>query len=60
MLAYVFWHRPADGVDAADYERALQRFHRSLARMPPSGLIASASLRAESLPWLGGDREEGL
>jgi hypothetical protein len=59
MLAYVFWHRPAERVDAADYEQALQRFHRSLARMPPSGLIASASLRAESLPWLGGDREEG-
>jgi hypothetical protein len=53
MLAYVFWHRPAAGVAAADYEQALVRFQRSLAHQPPCGLLGSASLRAGSLPWLG-------
>lgn len=27
MLAYLFWHRPATGVDADEYERAQRRFH---------------------------------
>ncbi len=53
MLAYVFWHRPAEGVAAEDYEDAIQHFHRSLSHSPPSGLISSASLRAPELPWLG-------
>jgi hypothetical protein len=52
MLAYVFWHRPAAGVPVEDYERAVGTFHRSLAHTPPSGLLGSASLRAEALPWL--------
>jgi hypothetical protein len=52
MLAYVFWHRPADGVAAEDYEQALTHFHRSLAHAPPSGLLGSATLRAQRLPWL--------
>lgn len=55
MLAYVFWHRPAAGVDAAEYEDALRRFHRSLARRPPSGLQGSVTLRAQALPWLPDD-----
>jgi hypothetical protein len=59
MLAYVFWHRAADGVAVEDYERALSRFHRSLTRSPPCGLLESVSLHAERLPWLaaegGGD-----
>jgi hypothetical protein len=60
MLAYVFWHRPAAGVAAADYERDLIAFHRSLAHQPPSGLLGSAALRASMLPWLdGGERVGG-
>ncbi|MCW3032320.1 MAG: hypothetical protein QOK19_326 [Solirubrobacteraceae bacterium] len=52
MLAYVFWHRAAGGVDVEDYEQALSRFHRSLAHRPPCGLLGSVTLRAEQLPWL--------
>lgn len=53
MIAYVFWHRAAEGVAADAYEAAQRRFHRSLARQPPGGFVGSACLRAESLPWLG-------
>jgi hypothetical protein len=52
MLAYVFWHRPAAGVEQAAYEHALERFHRSLAHRPPSGFRGSAALRLPELPWL--------
>ena len=54
MLAYVFWHRAAPGVQSGEYEQALERFHRSLAHSPPAGLLESATLRAAELPWLGG------
>lgn len=54
MLAYVFWHRPATGVQRDSYEQALTRFHRSLARRPPCGLRGSAAVRYEELPWLAG------
>ena len=40
LLAYVFWHRPADGVAPEVYEALRQRFHRSLAAHPPVGLRA--------------------
>jgi hypothetical protein len=52
MLAYVFWHRPAAGVETDAYEQALRSFHRSLAHSPPSGFRGSATLRAAALPWL--------
>jgi len=52
VLAYISWHRPARGVQAADFEQALEHFHRSLAHRPPSGLRGSAALRARELPWL--------
>ncbi len=55
MLAYVFWHRPAQGVEPGAYEQVLTRFHRSLAHSPPAGLLGSAALRAPELPWLAGD-----
>jgi hypothetical protein len=54
MLAYVFWHRSAAGVETAAYEQALERFHRSLAHSPPSGFRGSSTLRAAELPWLAG------
>jgi hypothetical protein len=53
VLAYVFWHRAAVGVETSDYEGACERFQRSLGAHPPGGLVASACLRAERLPWLG-------
>jgi hypothetical protein len=56
MLAFLAWHRPSPGVAPAAYEGALERFHRSLAHMPPSGFRGSACLRVERVPWLdGGD-----
>lgn len=45
MLAYVFSHRPADGVDVAEYEAALQRFHAALASAPPTGFLGSSTFR---------------
>jgi hypothetical protein len=44
-LAYVFSHRPADGVDIADYEIALKRFHASLGGSPPVGFLGSSTFR---------------
>jgi len=54
VLAYVFWHRPADGVAPGDYDGALRRFHRSLAARPPGGFIGSVTLRAPGCAWLEG------
>lgn len=45
MLAYVFSHRPADGVDIADYEEALNRFHATLGGAPPKGFLGSSTFR---------------
>jgi len=44
-LAYVFSHRPADGIDVAGYEVALKRFHASLAGSPPAGFLRSSTFR---------------
>lgn len=55
MLAYISWHRPAEGVDVAAYESALVRFHRSLAGRPPSGLRGSAAFRTEPPPRCGAE-----
>jgi hypothetical protein len=45
MLAYVFSHRPAGGVDVADYEAALRRFHATLASAAPAGFLSSSTFR---------------
>ena len=45
MLAYVFSHRPAGGVDIVEYEAALQRFHASLAAGAPRGFLTSSTFR---------------
>ncbi len=52
MLAYLLWHRPADGVEREAYERACERFHRSLHHSPPAGLRGSAVFRVGEPPWL--------
>ena len=56
MLAYVFWHRPLDDLDAAveAYEHAEIAFHRSLAHAPPAGFQGSAAFRVAGLPWFEG------
>ncbi|UGS35423.1 hypothetical protein [Capillimicrobium parvum] len=53
MLAYVFWHRPAPGVVAADYEAPLDAFHHSIG-------VPSAWFAVRGLPWIpdGGDGYE--
>ncbi len=53
MLAYVFWHRPADGVAPEAYAEAIAHFHRSLAARPPAGFIRSASFHVPEPNWLG-------
>jgi hypothetical protein len=52
MLAYLLWHRPADGIERATYEHACERFHRSLHRSPPAGFRGSAVFRIAECPWL--------
>jgi hypothetical protein len=52
VLAYLLWHRPGEGVEREVYERALERFHRSLAHAPPAGLRGSSVYRVGDLPWL--------
>lgn len=52
MLAYLLWHRPADGIERDAYERACERFHRSLRHAPPAGFRGSAVLRLAECPWL--------
>jgi hypothetical protein len=54
MLAYLFWHRPVDGIEHTAYERAAEHFHRSLHHNPPAGLRGSALFRTGELPWLAG------
>jgi hypothetical protein len=54
MLAYLLWHRPHEGVERDAYERAAERFHRSLAHAPPAGFRGSALHRVDELPWLSG------
>lgn len=54
MIAYLFWHKPREGVDQERYEQAAQGFHRSLQRASPAGFRCSALLRAGSVPWLEG------
>ena len=52
MLAYLLWHRPADGVEHETYEHASERFHRSLHHSPPAGFRGSAVLLLAECPWL--------
>jgi hypothetical protein len=53
VLAYVFWHAPAEGVEREGYERAQVAFHRALAADPPEGFEWSVCHRFPELPWLG-------
>ncbi len=57
MLAYVFWHRPAEGAGRAPYEDRLAAFHAALSAHPPAGFSASAALRIAEAPWLPGEGE---
>ncbi len=52
MLAYLLWHRPADGIERETYEHACERFHRSLQHSPPAGFRGSAVFGVSEPPWL--------
>jgi hypothetical protein len=54
MLAYLFWHQPAEGQSPQPYERALAGFHRRLQEVPVPGLVASGTARVAELPWMPG------
>jgi hypothetical protein len=54
LLAYLLWHRPADGIEQEAYERASEGFHRSLHHAPPAGFWGSAVFRVDELTWLDG------
>jgi hypothetical protein len=45
VLAYVFSHSPAGGVDIAAYEDSLRRFHAGLAEASPGGFVGSSTFR---------------
>jgi len=45
VLAYVFSHRPAAGVDVDGYEAAMREFHASLAADGPRGFGGSLTYR---------------
>jgi hypothetical protein len=45
LLAYVFSHRPGDGVEVAAYEESLRRFHAALKSASPSGFVSSTTFR---------------
>lgn len=60
MLAYLLWHRPADGIEQEAYERAGEGFHRSLHHAPPAGFRGSAIYRLDEPKWLGADAGDGL
>jgi hypothetical protein len=54
MLAYLFWHQPAENQPPHAYEQALVRFHRRLQEVPVPGLVASGTARVAGLPWMPG------
>lgn len=53
-LAYVFWHQPRPDVGTEEYESALRAFHARLADAEVPGFLGSWSVRASTVPWLGG------
>jgi hypothetical protein len=54
MLAYLFWHWPAPGVEHGAYVERLLAFHRALRSSPPPGFRGSRVLAVEGAPWTGG------
>ena len=57
MLAYVFWHRPADRAEPAVYQTRLAAFHDRLRAEPPDGFRESAAFRVH-VPWIGDGYED--
>jgi hypothetical protein len=51
MLAYVFWHQPVSGVEAAAYELPLAAFHSAMRAHPQRGFLGSAAFAIAGAPW---------
>ncbi len=51
MLAYVFWHWPATGVERDRYVERLVAFHGALRAAPPPGFRGSRVLAIEGASW---------
>jgi hypothetical protein len=49
VIAYVFWHVPAEG---DGYELLLREFHETLAEHPPQGFARSLAFRTR-VAWMG-------
>jgi hypothetical protein len=56
LLAYAFWHQPADPQDLT-YPGALHEFHAALAAHPPGGLVSSWTWVLDAPPWVPFDRQ---
>src|ERR671933_3051968 len=55
MLAYVFWHWPAEGIATDEYERLQVQFHQGLRGAGIAEFRGSTSFRIDGqAPWLGG------
>ena len=54
MLAYVFWHWPAPGLEPDRYVEGLLAFHRALRAAPPAGFHGSRVLAVEGALWAQG------
>ena len=59
MLAYVFWHWPAENVAADRYVERLLAFHRTLAASPCPGFHGSEVFAVEGEPWPGASAARG-
>jgi hypothetical protein len=59
MLAYVFWHWPAENVAADRYVERLLAFHRTLTASPCPGFHGSEVFQVEGDPWPGASASQG-
>ena len=57
MLAYLFWHSPADAVERSEYEALLAAFHERLREAPPPGFRESVAF-AVTTAWAGTGYED--
>ena len=55
MLAYVFWHRPAEDVAREDYEQRLRAFHATLdLALVTSAATVARKRHSAMTPWIWG------
>jgi hypothetical protein len=59
VLAYVFWHWPAEDVATDRYVERLLAFHRTLSAAPCPGFHGSDVFSVEGEPWAGASAARG-